>query len=363
MKRLNSLVVALAIVASALSAPMGAGGQTESRAGHAAVTATVETHLKSVGEHIRQLAFDGDEKTYFESVKKAGPGDHFTLIFDHPVNAQRIEATTGKPDGSDSLAGGVLETSHDGKAFHEAGRFRDGTAKAEPGSKPIAAIRIKPAAELKHALVIREVKITSEPPVAIFRYPVEIVIEVTDAPAMKQWAEKTARVCERAYPMINEELKSEGFTPARRISMVFEKSYDGVAATGNDRIVGSVDYFRRHPHDVGAMVHETVHVVQHYHGEHPGWLVEGIADYIRFFKFEPGKLGPIDADSAHYDGSYRVSAAFLAYVTEKYDKHLVRKLNAACRQGKYHEQLFKQLTSKNLHELDEEWRASLRRKP
>ena len=40
------------------------------------------------------------------------------------------------------------------------------------------------------------------------------------------------------------------------------------------------------------MVHETTHVVQAYRrGARPGWLVEGISDYIRFFKFEPGKLG------------------------------------------------------------------------
>ena len=49
-------------------------------------------------------------------------------------------------------------------------------------------------------------------------------------------------------------------------------------------------YFKANPDDIGAMVHETVHCVQLYRGRgNPGWLVEGVADYVRFFKYEPGK--------------------------------------------------------------------------
>jgi hypothetical protein len=112
------------------------------------------------------------------------------------------------------------------------------------------------------------------------------------------------------------------------------------------------------------MVHETVHCVQRYRrggNRNPGWLVEGIADYIRFFKYEPGKLGRINPDRARYDGSYRVTAAFLAYVTEKYDKELVRKLNMAMRAGEYKEEVWKDCTGKTVQELGEEWKATLRR--
>jgi len=94
----------------------------------------------------------------------------------------------------------------------------------------------------------------------------------------------------------------------------------------------------------------------------PGWLVEGVADYIRFFKYEPGKIGRLNVERARYDRSYRVTAAFLAYVTEKYDKHLVRKLNQAMRAGEYKEEMFKDLTGKTVQELDEEWRTALRAK-
>jgi hypothetical protein len=198
--------------------------------------------------------------------------------------------------------------------------------------------------------------------VATFRYPVEFTVNVSDAPEMKEWADKTARVCERQYPMINDELKSDGYKPPTQVMMTLKKEYRGVAATGGTRITGSVKYFHDHPDDVGAMVHETVHVVQHYRARNnPGWLVEGIADYVRFFKYEPGKIGRINPDRARYDGAYRQTAAFLNYVSEKYDKDLVRKLNAAMRQGEYKEDLWKEFTKKTAKELDEEWRGTLKK--
>ena len=55
-----------------------------------------------------------------------------------------------------------------------------------------------------------------------------------------------------------------------------------------------------------------------------------------------------------------MTAAFLAYLTEKHDKEIVRKLNAAMRAGRYTEHLFKERTGKSVKELDEEWRASLK---
>ena len=46
--------------------------------------------------------------------------------------------------------------------------------------------------------------------------------------------------------------------------MTLKKSYRGVAAASGSRITGSVKYFKDHPDDVGAMIHETAHIVQHY---------------------------------------------------------------------------------------------------
>jgi Peptidase of plants and bacteria len=348
----------LLVLCTAVATAVGA--EPDLKSGKSPVSASIETTLSTASRQIRQFAFDGDAGTYFGSAQNPGTADHFTLIFDEPVIVSSIAVVTGRSDGSDALDAGKLEVSVDGKTFHDRANFSAGTAYAVPGIAPIRAIRIKPSQQLGHPLAIREVTIDSQPPVAVFKYPVEFIIDVADAPEIKEWAEKVARLCEKCYPMINEELKSEGFKPPTTVTMALKNSYRGVAAAGGGRIVGSVKYFKDHPNDMGAMVHETSHIVQRYRSRNnPGWLVEGVSDYVRFFKFEPGKLGRIDPKRAHYDGSYRTTAAFLAYVTDKYDKHLVQKLNAMMREGKYTKDAFKQLTGKTETELDEEWRATL----
>jgi hypothetical protein len=322
---------------------------------------TIETSLATDAGHIRQFALDGNADTYFLSLHNVRRADYFTLVFDKPVVIRSVTATTGRMAGEDKLDSGVLEASRDGKKFYRVAKFADGVATARLDGRVLVALRLQPSADLNHALAIREIAVESDPPLRIFKYPVEFVVNVDDAPEMKAWAEKVARICERAYPMINEELSSPGFKPPMRVTMTLKEDYRGVAATGGSHIVGSVKYFKQHAEDVGAMVHETVHVCQRYRGKVPGWLVEGIADYIRFYKYEPGKLRPLSPNRARYNGSYQVTARFLEYVTKKYDKELVRKLNKSLREGEYRDELFKQLTGKTLQELDEEWRASLRR--
>jgi hypothetical protein len=348
--RWSVVVVLLSSVAASASEP--------------AVTAVTESSLASANEQIRQLALDGDADSYFASEKHAGAIDHFTLRFDAPVAVESIAVTTGRPGGEDSLSAGTLEVSADGKKFDELAKFDKGGARAKPEGGKIQAVRIRPAGDTGKPLVVREVTIKSDPSVATFTYPVEFIVDVSDAPEMQEWIDKAADICTRAYPMINQELQVDGYKPPRVVRMTLKKDYRGVAAAGGGRITGSVKFFKDHPDDFGAMVHETVHIVQRYgrRRSNPSWLVEGVADYIRFFKYEPGKIGRLNVERARYDRSYRVSAAFLAYVTDKYDKELVRKLNKAMRAGEYKEEMFKELTGKTVQELDEEWRAALRAK-
>lgn len=326
----------------------------------APVAAIVESSLKTAGGNIRQLAFDGNPDSYFASASHPGKDDHFTVIFDQPVAIRAIEVTTGKPKGGDTLEAGVLEFSADGKKFDKLAEFVKATAHAKLENVKAKAIRIRPTADLGHPLAIREIAIQSEPKVAAFKHPIEFTVDASEAPDLKEWAEKTARVCERNYAMICDELASDGFKPRTQISMTIKKDYNGVAYASGGRIVGSAKYFKTHQDDVGAMIHETVHCVQSYRTRGPGWLVEGIADYVRFFKYEPGKIGRIAKDP-HYDGSYRTTAAFLNFAAEKYDKELVKKINKAMREGEYREEMWKALTKKTLKELDEEWRASMKK--
>jgi Peptidase of plants and bacteria len=325
------------------------------------ISAVVESTLATDSDKIRQFAFDGVDETYFASKEAPGAKDSFTLIFDEPVVVQSVEVRTGKPDGSDALASGTLEVSADGSSFEDAATFAKGTAKAAL-ERRLKAVRIRQAEDAAHPLVVREIVVDSNPRVRTFAYPVEIVVDASDAPEMKAWADAAARTCERWYERINEQLKSDGYKPIHLIRMSLKNGIDVPAMAGGGRITGSVKWFKDHPDDVGAMIHETVHIVQNYRSRrNPGWLVEGVADYIRFFQYEPDNIGRFDPKTARYDGNYRVSARFLAYVADSYDKDLVLKLNRAMREGSYTEDLFKQLTGKTVHELDEEWRASFRK--
>jgi len=103
------------------------------------------------------------------------------------------------------------------------------------------------------------------------------------------------------YPLIIKTLKLEDKPkPAKNVRIVVTYGYGGVAATSGTpqgpRIEVSARYALAHPDDVGLIVHEMVHVVQNYKHyndtEAPGWLVEGIADYVRWFFYEPLSAHP-----------------------------------------------------------------------
>ncbi len=192
---------------------------------------------------------------------------------------------------------------------------------------------------------------------------VQVTVDVSEVPDLKDWGDKAKEIIQKWHPKIAEMLKSDGFTAPSTVKVVFKKDMDGVAYTAGKTITISAAWVKTHPDDYGMVVHELTHVVQSYKraGRGTGWLVEGIADYVRFFQYEPGKLGDFNARRARYDGSYRVTAAFLAFVVEKHDKDIVRKLNAALREGDYKDELFQKHTGKTVKELDEEWRASLKK--
>ncbi|QJW96205.1 hypothetical protein FTUN_3762 [Frigoriglobus tundricola] len=322
---------------------------------------TVETTLRTNGEWVRQFAFDGNPNTFFASTENAGAGDHFTLVFDRAVAVTAVEVRTGTPNESQGLTSGHLEVSADGTAFEPLAAFAAGAARGDAGGRSVRAVRVRPGAQ-PHPLLVREVAIRSDPPLAAFRYPVEFAVDAADAPHLAPWAERVARTCERAYPMICDELAADGFRPPSRVPFVVRRDAPALVGASGNRVIASAGYFEANPHDVGAVIHAVSFVVQAYKGHgSPAWLVHGIADYVRFFKFEPGALGPPDPDTARYDGDPHETAAFLAHLVAAHDPALVRRLNAALREGRYTDDIWPALTGRSLPELGDEWRRTLRR--
>jgi len=205
----------------------------------------------------------------------------------------------------------------------------------------------------------------------------QIEIDYSQTPELKDWVEKQLRpALEAWYPRIIAEFPSEGYTPPKRFTVTLEANGNGVAATGGTRVTANAKWIKQElakgPQNeaVGALIHEEVHVVQQYGhvrgGQRdPGWLTEGIADYVRWWQFEPASartvVRPIKRDGtpASYTDSYRTTAAFLEFVAKHHDPEIVVKLNAAGRNSTYSPDLWKRYTGKTIDELWTEFAVTL----
>jgi hypothetical protein len=181
-----------------------------------------------------------------------------------------------------------------------------------------------------------------------------ITIDITDFPEGKAWAEEAKLVVEQWFPAVWQMLSTDGLTPPKDIKLVFVKKQDAPAQAGGGQISVSGEWITQHPEDFGMMVHELTHIVQRYpnYRGKPGWLVEGIADYTRWWRYEPETPRPkIDPLKNKYTDSYRVTAAFLAFIAAKYDKAIVPKLDKVLRDKTYTDHAFKDITGKDLDTL------------
>jgi hypothetical protein len=197
----------------------------------------------------------------------------------------------------------------------------------------------------------------------------EIEFDTSQVPEIKPWVDETLKpIVAEWYPKIVELLPSDSYRPPQQFGIVFHRDMQGVANTAGRQVNCAADWFLANLEGeaAGAVVHELVHVVQQYGrtrggSRSPGWLVEGVADHIRWFMYEPQQLRPrVNPDRAHYTDSYRTTAAFLDYVVQNHDADLIKKFNAAMREGKYADGLWRDYTGKSVDELWDEYVAQLR---
>jgi hypothetical protein len=184
---------------------------------------------------------------------------------------------------------------------------------------------------------------------------VRVTVDTSQVPELEEWGRKAKALCEEWYPKMSEFLATEGFTPPREVHLVFEKDKKGVADTVGNRIRVAADWVKKHPEDTGMVVHELVHVVQSYPPGAPGWVVDGVADYIRYFQYEKKAISPKGRRGKTYQESYRTAASFLAWIAGKHEKDVVKKLNEAARAKKYRNELFQEWTGKDLDTLWKEY--------
>lgn len=150
---------------------------------------------------------------------------------------------------------------------------------------------------------------------------------------------------------------------ARKVMMVIDTAYQGVAATDSGKVTISNKWMHKHPEDIDVITHETMHIVQDYGNSNgPGWLTEGIADYARY-KFGINNTAanwslPAYKPTQHYDNAYRITARFLLWMEEKVKPGIVKVLDKQMREHSFTDDAWKQLTGKTVDELWAEYAAN-----
>lgn len=184
------------------------------------------------------------------------------------------------------------------------------------------------------------------------------VSEVADAPQLVKWAEDAKTLCEDWFPILCRFLATDDWKRPSEIKLVVRKSLQAPGVTSGNTVQISAKWVQDHPDDFGMVIHELTHVIQAYPNSRnkPGWLVEGIADYIRLWKYEPEVPRPhIDRQQASYRDSYRTTAAFLAWASWKYDKRLIHRLDKSLRAGVYTDAIWLEVTGKSVDALWDEF--------
>lgn len=204
----------------------------------------------------------------------------------------------------------------------------------------------------------------------------QVTVDAQSPKAIQRFADSMKVLCEEWYAKINTTLFGANHPlPYRVVKIHFEPKIlfgpkedptEVPAYADKDTVHINSDYVVRTakemPQDYqGMFIHELTHIVQQYpESRDAGWLVEGIADYVRHKYFEKdietklhldkdGKLTGYELDrnkgkfeTEGYMAGYTVTGTFLFWLEGKKSQQIVPTLNQALREGHYSAPLFQQ---------------------
>lgn len=164
------------------------------------------------------------------------------------------------------------------------------------------------------------------------------------------------RMIETFFKVYPQEARLYNRHTRKLVTFVIDPGYTGVAAASNGIIKVNPEWMIKNPEDLDVVTHEAMHIVQNYPGgAGPGWVTEGVADYVRY------KLGvnnaaanwslPAFSEKQHYTNAYRVTARFFVWIEKNHSKKLVKKLDHAMRTKTYTQDFWKKETGKTVDEL------------
>lgn len=168
------------------------------------------------------------------------------------------------------------------------------------------------------------------------------------------------RMTQTFFDVYPKEVKTYNKKSSKTVVIIIDPEYKGVAATSGHVVRVNPEWMRAHPEDLDVVTHETMHIVQSYpHDAGPGWITEGIADFVRNQYGVNNKAGnwsltPFN-EKQNYTNAYRITARFFVWISKNYKKDFVKKLNTAMHSGNYSDKFWKNQTGKSVDELWKEY--------
>jgi len=201
-----------------------------------------------------------------------------------------------------------------------------------------------------------------------------IAVDTSEFPEGKEWGREARLLAEKWFPIVTTLLATDGrdpmtgkmkggaYKPSKVISLIIKPFEGAPAYASGPAITIQGGWITDHPDDLGMVVHELTHVIQAYpdSDKKPGWLVEGIADYIRWWRYEPELQAgrsrtKVDPEKSKLTDGYRTTAVWLAWASRKYNMALVPCLDLALRNAEDPMPEFVRVTGKDADALWKEF--------
>ena len=184
-------------------------------------------------------------------------------------------------------------------------------------------------------------------------HPLTVTCDVRNAPDMAEFGKTCCKLAKTHYPTICRILGGKDYAAPQTIKFVLIRRFPYPAACTGEGVALGIKWFKQHPGDLGAVIHEMTHVAQNYPQHKYTWLSEGLTDYVRYrIGLDDGwKIPDGYRPGQKLENGYRDTAAFLLWV-EKKDPGIIPALHHAFLDGSITLDIFWHRTG---YPLDELW--------
>lgn len=180
-----------------------------------------------------------------------------------------------------------------------------------------------------------------------------------DGAASDEFAGRMIERFFQIYPRLVADFNPEA---TRSVIFIIRNDDDGVAFADNGAVTYHIGWFRKNPEDMDVVTHELMHVVQSYEGQAPGWLTEGIADYVRnaygITNAAAGWALRAPGPGSNYTDGYTITGAFLQWLETTKSPGIVKSLDREARAGLYSEASWPAVAGASVEVLWQEYKSA-----